>query len=71
MQNNVLPLNEPEAVTDARRRIELPAVAVNVRKGQSLYLMVTAVSDTFAGMGSRVPGLVTLEGTRVHLPVVG
>jgi ABC-2 type transport system ATP-binding protein len=71
VQNNVMPLNEPTPVTQQRRRIELPAVAVDVPKGQSLYLLTTAFSDTFAVMGSRVPGIVTLDNVKVHLPWVG
>ena len=39
-------------------------------EGQSLYLLVSAVSDTFAGMNSRAPGVVLLDQTTVHLPVV-
>ena len=70
VQNNVLPLREPVPVDGASRRIALPSVAVDVPAGQKLFLLVTPISDTFAGMGSRVPGLVTLTGTRVHLPVV-
>ena len=71
VQNNVMPLNEGQPVSGERRRIELPAVAVDVPKGKSLFLVASAVSDTFAGMGSRVPGVVVLENTKVHLPTVG
>ena len=35
----------------------------------ALYLMVSALSDTFVGMGSRTPGVITLEDTRAHLPL--
>ena len=38
-----------------------PAVAVDVPEGQSLYLLVSAVSDTFVGMSSRAPGVVLLD----------
>ena len=71
VQNNVLPLNELAPVAGERRRIGLPAVAVDVPAGQSLYLIASPVSDTFVGMGSRTPGAVILEDTVVHLPVVG
>ena len=71
IQNNVMPINEPTPVVGERRRIELPAVAVDVPAGQKLYLLVSAVSDTFAGMGSRAPGVIVLENTQVHLPTVG
>jgi ABC-2 type transport system ATP-binding protein len=53
-----------------QRRIELPSVAVDVPAGQSLFVMATAVSDTFVGMGSRTPGAVVLENAVVDLPVV-
>jgi ABC-2 type transport system ATP-binding protein len=71
VQNNVMPLDEEKPVTGQRRRVELPAVAVDVPEGKSLYLVASAISDTFAGMGSRVPGVVVLEDTKVHLPTVG
>ncbi|UYM07422.1 peptidase S15 [Solicola gregarius] len=70
VQNNVLPINEPRSVTDARRHVDLPSVAVNVPKGQNLYLMATAISDTFPLMGSRLPGVIVIDDTVVHLPVI-
>jgi ABC-2 type transport system ATP-binding protein len=70
VQNNVMPLDEETPVSGEHRRIELPAVAVDVPKGKSLFLVASALSDTFAGMGSRVPGIVVLENTKVHLPTV-
>ncbi len=71
VQNNVLPVFELQPVLGEKRRIELPSVAVDVPEGQSLFVLATAVSDTFAGMGSRTPGVVVLENAEVHLPVVG
>ena len=68
--NNVLPLNEPLPVVGAQRTIELPAVAVEVPAGQSLFLTVSPVSDMFALHGSRTPGALVLDATTVHLPVV-
>jgi len=70
VQNNVLPLSEPSPVTGKRRRVTLPSVAVNVPRGQKLYLVASAISDTFALMGSRVPGVVLIDDTVVHIPVV-
>lgn len=70
VQNNVLPLREPQPVTGVARRVALPSVAVHVPAGQTLYLLASAVSDTFVAMGSRTPGAVTIANTRVHLPVV-
>ncbi|QZY29754.1 CocE/NonD family hydrolase [Nocardioides coralli] len=71
VQNNVYPLNEPGPVTGRRLRLELPAVAVDVPAGQTLYLAVSAVSDTFAGTQTRTPGVVVVEDASVRLPVVG
>jgi ABC-2 type transport system ATP-binding protein len=71
VQNNVLPLNTLQPVLGERRRIALPSVAVDVARGQSLYVLASPVSDTFVGMGSRTPGAVVLDGTVAHLPVVG
>ena len=52
------------------RRVDLPSVAVDVPAGQQLYLLVSALSDTFVGMGSRTPGVVTISNTRAHLPLL-
>jgi len=71
VQNNVLPINELAPVTGEHRRIALPSVAVDVPKGQTLYVLASPVSDTFVGMGSRTPGAVVLQDTVAHLPVVG
>lgn len=70
VQNNVLPLSEDAPVTAVRRRVALPSLAVTVPRGQHLYLLVSPISDTFVAMGSRTPGLVTIDDTVVHLPVV-
>ncbi|MCD4536259.1 alpha/beta fold hydrolase [Nocardioides sp. cx-169] len=70
VQNNVLPLREVSPVTGVARRVTLPSVAVNVPAGQTLYLLATAVSDTFVTMGSRTPGVVIIDDTVVSLPVV-
>jgi ABC-2 type transport system ATP-binding protein len=71
VQNNVLPLNELEPVVGEQRKVRLPAVAVDVPEGQSLFLIASPVSDTFLGMGSRTPGAVVFEDTVVELPVIG
>jgi len=71
VQGNVLPLREPASVTDVDRRVALPSVAVRVPKGKSLFVMASAFSDMFLGMGSRTPGAIVIDGTVVHLPVVG
>jgi ABC-2 type transport system ATP-binding protein len=71
IQDNVLPISEDAPVLGEKRRVELPAVAVNVPAGQNLYVLASPISDTFVGMGSRTPGAVVLEDAVVHLPVVG
>ena len=70
VQNNVLPINEPDPVQGEERRITLPSVAVDVPAGQTLYVIASPVSDTFGGSGARTPGAVVLEDTVAHLPVV-
>jgi ABC-2 type transport system ATP-binding protein len=70
VQNNVMPFNELAPVLGQPRRIELPAVAVDVPAGQTLYVLASPVSETFAGTGSRTPGAVVLQDTVAHLPVV-
>jgi ABC-2 type transport system ATP-binding protein len=71
VQNNVLPAFELAPVLGEKRRIELPSVAVDVAAGESLFVLASAVSDTFVGMGSRTPGAIVLENAVVDLPVVG
>ena len=71
VQSNVYPLNEQTSVDGERRRVELPAVAVDVPEGQNLYLIASPVSDTFAGMNTRTPGAILFDNTVVHLPAVG
>lgn len=67
--NNTMPLREALPVVGADRAIELPAIAVDVPEGQSLFLTVSPVSDMFATHGSRTPGALVLDRTTVHLPV--
>ncbi len=71
VQNNVMPLNTLAPVSGEPRRIELPAVAVDVPAGKTLYVIASPISETFVGMGSRTPGAVVLQDTVAHLPVVG
>jgi ABC-2 type transport system ATP-binding protein len=70
VQNNVLPINEPDPVEGEKRRITLPSVAVDVPAGQTLYVIASPISDTFGGSGARTPGAVVLDDTVAHLPVV-
>ncbi|MDQ1372937.1 MAG: type transport system ATP-binding protein, partial [Actinomycetota bacterium] len=71
VQNNVMPLREVDPVSGVARSIELPAVAVEVPEGQSLFVTVSAFSDMFFGSGSRVPGAMVLDDAVVRLPVPG
>ncbi|MFD1947851.1 alpha/beta hydrolase family protein [Nocardioides aestuarii] len=70
VQGNVLPLGTTGVVTGEPWEQQLPAVAVDVPEGQTLYVMASAVSDVFGGPGARTPGAVVLDDAVVHLPVV-
>jgi len=50
--------------------LPLPSVAVDVPKGESLYVLATGTNDMFAGFGSRTPGAVVIQGASVKVPVV-
>ncbi len=71
VQNNMLPLREPEMVSGVHRRMELPSVAVDVPAGQKLFLMASPQQDMFAGMSSRTPGVIQITDLKVELPTVG
>ena len=65
----------PSAVISMNTKATEPAAAPatewhTVAKGESLFVMATAVSDVFVGMGSRTPGAILLEDAVVDLPVV-
>jgi ABC-2 type transport system ATP-binding protein len=68
--NNVLPLRAASAVSGTAVAAELPAVAVDVPAGQTLYLVVSPVADQFFAHGSRAAGAARLEGVVLDLPVV-
>lgn len=70
IQNNVLPINEPAPVVQVQKQVALPSVAVDLPAGQNLYLLASPTDTIFTAMGSRSPGLVTIDNTVVHLPVV-
>ena len=69
VQNNMLPLRQAGVAARRRTGVELPSIAVDVKAGQTLYLTVSPISDMSFGHGSRVPGAITLDDVRVHLPV--
>jgi pimeloyl-ACP methyl ester carboxylesterase len=70
VQNNMLPVRENGiTMNKPRTGIELPAVAVDVPAGQTLFLTVSPISDMSAGFGSRVVGAMTLRDVAVHLPL--
>jgi ABC-2 type transport system ATP-binding protein len=68
--NQLLPLREfLPVVGEAREEIELPAIAADVPAGQTLFLTVAPLVDTYFGHGSsRTPGAILLENLTVHLP---
>ena len=71
VQNNMMPLRELLPIVQTERVIDLPGVAVDVKKGEKLFLTVSPVSDMSFGHGSvRTPGVVTLENLRLDVPVV-
>jgi ABC-2 type transport system ATP-binding protein len=71
IQNNMMPLREPLPVVGEPRSIELPAVAVELEEGESLFLTVSPISDMSFGHGSlRTPGLVVLDDVVVDIPLV-
>ena len=71
VQNNMMPLSELTPIVQTERLIELPGVAVDVAKGQKLFLTVSPVSDMSFGHGSiRTPGVVGLENLRLDVPLV-
>ena len=68
IQNNLLPLRVIRPVVDKEFSIELPGVAVDIPKGQSLYLTVSPVSDMYYGHASRTPGAMLLGDLELTLP---
>lgn len=72
VQNNVMPMQEPEPVSGVDRTVELPGVAADVGPDERLYLTLTAVSDMFLAHGSiRTPGTVVFEDLSVGVPLAG
>lgn len=73
VHNNLLPLRELlPVVGEAREDVELPAVGVIVPEGQTLFLTLTPIVDTYFAHGSiRTPGAILLEDISVDLPVPG
>jgi len=70
VHSQFLPHREAVAVTGVARRIELPAVAVTVPKGQQLFLVVTPFAEMFGAHASRVPGVMTLADASVRVPLL-
>jgi pimeloyl-ACP methyl ester carboxylesterase len=70
VQNNMMPLREFTPVVQTDRVIPLPGIAVDVKKGEKVFLTVSPVSDMSFGHGSvRTPGVVALENLRLDLPI--
>jgi ABC-2 type transport system ATP-binding protein len=70
VQGNMAPWSSQAPVRDLPARIELPSVAVDVPRGQSLFVVAAATNDMYAGFGSRTPGAVVIQNAKVALPVV-
>ncbi len=71
VQNNVLPINEPDPVQGEERRITLPSVAVDVPGGPvALRDRLPDQRHLRRDAQARTPGAVVLEDTVAHLPVV-
>lgn len=50
---------------------ELAGLAVDIDEDETLYLVVTPVSDMFVHHGSRTPGGLVFTDVSVHLPIAG
>jgi ABC-2 type transport system ATP-binding protein len=71
VQNNMMPLREQLPVVDEPRTVELPAMAIELEEGESLFLTASPMSDMSFGHGSiRTPGVVSLENVVVDVPLV-
>ncbi|MBI2076979.1 MAG: alpha/beta fold hydrolase [Euryarchaeota archaeon] len=66
----VTPLRVTTASSEQAFRIELGAVATDLRPGEHLELLVTSHQDQFAHNAERVPGLATLAALQLELPLV-
>jgi ABC-2 type transport system ATP-binding protein len=67
VQNNLMPLRQVIPGVDKRFQIELPGVAVRIRKGQKLYLTVSPKSDMYFAHGSRTPGGLALTNLELRV----
>ena len=67
VQNNLMPLRQVKPAADKNFRIDLAGVAVEVPKGESLYLAITPQSDMFFAHGSRAVGGLVLSDLRLNL----
>ena len=70
VHSNLLPHREVVAVSGQARRIELPAVAVEVPEGSQLFLVATPYAEMYGAHASRVPGVMTLAEAAVEVPVL-
>ncbi|HEX9775359.1 MAG TPA: CocE/NonD family hydrolase [Actinomycetota bacterium] len=69
IQNNVMPIRSLLPVVNEPIERELPAVAVDVPVGQSLFLTVSPFSSGHGGHASRTPGAITITDAFVSLPI--
>ena len=70
VQGDMYPWSSQLPVTSVHVNIELPSVAVDVPKGQSLFVVAAATNDMYAGFGSRTPGVVVIQDAVAKVPVV-
>jgi hypothetical protein len=70
VQGNLLPIRIASPVSGLHATVALPAIAVEVPAGESLFLTLSPLSDVSFGHGSRTPGAMVLDHTVVHVPVV-
>ena len=68
IDNNLMPLRQLMPTAGEKFDIELAGVAVQIPKGQNLYLTVTPVSDQFFGHASRTPAALVLSDLKLSLP---
>jgi pimeloyl-ACP methyl ester carboxylesterase len=68
VQGNMHPLREPAPVVGVSRSMTLPAVAVDVPRGQSLFLLVSPTWDSMVSSTTRT-ATVVLDDVHVHFRI--
>ncbi len=72
IQNNVQPLRVegPTPATGTKLTFNLVGVSEHIAEGETLFLTISPVSDMFANMGSRTPGVIGLADIELTIPTV-